>query len=554
MIGLFKSLTSARQYNFIELELGGEIPEEEERVFIPFFPFFPRKRKLTIWDLERLFWYASINPKILGVLIKIRGLKVGLARAEAIRRGIRELREVGKRVFIYVEEAGNIEYLIASAGEKVFLPRWSVLNLIGLKAEVTFFKDMLDKLGIKPQTRVVGDYKSAVEMFTRNSMSDFHRQMLESVLEDIFTYFVRYVAEDRGIDEKRLKELIDSGPFTSEEALNLGLVDGVLYEGELERKIEDMVGVSVEKISATAFLRMEGVKEFFRSVKERIKGEANTVALLVDSGIITLGESKGGGGTKTLGSRTVVKILQKIADDKSIKALIYRVSTPGGSGIASDLICSQLRYVSEKKPVIVSMSDVAASGGYLIALGAKRIVAEGFTLTGSIGIIGGKFNVKGFLNRVGITKEWILRGKRAMMFSLYKEFSKEEEQRLADILNAFYKSFIQKVASARGILLEEVESLAQGRVWTGRQAKELGLVDEIGGIRKAIDIAKREAGIPEGVTPFIRLVAKPRGIQIMPFSRDLGGKVEISPLFLEILDTLERERFLALMPVCISIS
>lgn len=541
---LSRIIDSIKRYNFIELELRGEIPEEEERSI---FPFLPRKGKLTVWDLERLFLYLSDSPKVLGVLVKIRELRIGLARAESIRRGILKLRERGKKVFVYLESADNIQYLIGSASEKIFMPPWAMLNLIGLSAEVTFFKDTLDKLGIEAQIKGLGEYKSAAETFTRRAMSEPHKSMMDSIISDIYSQFVKYISQGRGMEEERIMTLIDDGPFLAEEARERRLIDEIVYECDLEKRIEKIMDLRIQKISPRIFLKVADVNETVLSIKNRIRGNASTIALVCDSGLITLGESRGRAGAKTIGSQTLIKILDKLSKDKSIKAIVLRISSPGGSGVASDLIRYQIKSVSEKKPVIISMSDVAASGGYMIALGANKIVADSLSLTGSIGIVFGKFNLNSFLKKLGVTKEWITRGKRALMFSSYRGFTKKEEQKLDAIMESFYKDFVEKVAEGRAMDFESAEQLARGRVWTGRQAKEAGLIDELGGIKEAIEIAKREAGIPDGVSPRIKFVSKPKGIQFTPFGKSFAWSIQFDS-FVDSLQELGRERVFALMP------
>jgi protease-4 len=269
--------------------------------------------------------------------------------------------------------------------------------------------------------------------------------------------------------------------------------------------------------------------------------------------MVTLGESKGSGGTKTLGSQTLLKVLRKVEGDKNIKAIVLRISSPGGSGIASDIISNQLKIISEKKPVIVSMSDVAASGGYLIAIGARKIVAEPLTLTGSIGIISGKFIIKDFLAKLGVTKEAVKRGTRALMFSSYRGFTEDEEEKLNQIMKSFYEDFIKKVAMARGMDFKAAEGLARGRVWTGRQAKDNGLIDELGGIKESIQIAKKEAGIPDDISPFIKFFSKPKGIQFYLRDRNIifGGKLDY---LIENIKSLKNEAILTLMPFWIDIN
>jgi protease IV len=544
-----KVIDSIRRCNFVEIELQGEIVEEEERFIIP---FFPRKRKLNIWDLEKIFLNVSKSPDIRGVLIKIRDLKIGLARAEAIRRGILELREKGKRVFVYLESPGNLEYMIGSAAEKIFILPWSILNLIGLKAEITFFKDALDKLGIEAEIKGLGEYKSASETFTRRSMSEPHRDMIDSIIDDLYLQFVRYISQGRGISEEKIKSLIDSGPFLPEEALKTGLVDELGYEDDLGKNIEEAMDLQIRKIRAEGFLRIIKIREMIRSLIGKIKGNPETIALVSDSGMVMLGESRGSGGTKILGSQTLIGMLRRVADDKSIKALVLRISSPGGSGVASDLIWHQLKIISEKKPVVVSMSDVAASGGYLIALGARKIVAEPMTLTGSIGIISGKFNLKNFFTKVGVTKDVVMRGSRALMFSGYKEFTKDEEEKLGEIMKSLYEDFVKKVADSRGMDFKSAEQLARGRVWTGKQAKEIGLIDELGGIKEAIQIAKKEAGISEDVSPVIKFFSKPKGIRLTSFSRSFTWRTQIESLQ-NFLQALKREAVLALVSFWIEV-
>ncbi|MGH7890242.1 MAG: signal peptide peptidase SppA, partial [Thermodesulfobacteriota bacterium] len=352
--------------------------------------------------------------------------------------------------------------------------------------------------------------------------------------------------------EKTIKSLIDEGPFLAQEALKKGLIDETLYEFDLEKEIEDRMSLKIQRISARSFLKLFTIAETGGSLIDRIRGNSDTIALVADSGMITLGESRGSGSAKTLGSETLIRILKRLADDKRIKAIVLRISSPGGSGVASDLIRRQVKSVSEKKPVVISMSNVAASGGYMIALGANKIVADSMSITGSIGIVSGKFNLNSFLKKLGVTKEWITRGKRALMFSSNKGFTKKEEEKLDAIMESFYRDFVEKVAQARTMEYESAELLARGRVWTGKQAKEKGLVDELGGINEAIEIAKKEAEIPEEVFPTIRFVSKPKGIQFNPFGKSFALGVEFDSLMRN-LQTLEREKILALMPFWIEV-
>ena len=546
---LQRIIDSIGKYNFIEIALEGDLSEEEEKYLIP---FFPRKKKLTMWDLERIFDHVSKSHNVKGVLLIIRTLKIGLARAEAIRRNIRELRERGKGVFAYLEAGGNIEYLISSAAAKIFLPPWSTLNLIGLKAEASFLKDALDKLGIQAQLKGLGRYKSAAETFTRSDMSDSHREMLGSILDDIFAQFIEAIANGRGVEEESIKELVDRGPFTAEDALEERLVNGIGYQDDFEEAIRESLGIQIRKIGAISVLRIIKFRDLIRRVFATIKGRPYIIAIVSDSGMISHGSSKGTGVAKILGSQTIINLLNNLAKDRNVKAIILRILTPGGSGLASDLICHQLKVIANKKPVVVSMSDIAASGGYLIALGANKIVAEPFTLTGSIGIISGKFNLQNLYNKLGVIKESIIRGKSALMFSSSRGFTKAEEENLLKMMKSFYNRFVGIVAIERKKDFKTAESLSRGRVWTGRQAKKHGLIDEIGGIRLAIEVAKREAGIPETTSPVVKFISKPKGLQFDPFAKSIVLKQQFETL-IELMTDLDNEAVLALMPYWIRI-
>jgi protease-4 len=236
-----------------------------------------------------------------------------------------------------------------------------------------------------------------------------------------------------------------------------------------------------------------------------------------------------------------------------VKAIILRILTPGGSGLASDLICNHLKVIAERKPIVVSMSDVAASGGYLIGLGASKIVAEPFTLTGSIGVISGKFNLQNLYDKLGVIKESITRGKRALMFSSSRGFTRAEEENLLKMMSSLYNRFVERVAIARKKDFEKAERLSRGRVWTGRQAKGHGLIDEIGGMRVAIEVAKREAGISETVSPVVRFISRPKGLQIDPFSKSIALKQQFE-VMIELVTDLDDEAVLALMPFWIRIN
>lgn len=542
---IFKSIT---KYNFVRMELRGEIPEEEERRL---FPLLGGRKVLTLAEIEKTLIALEDDDDILGIILVVSELRIGLGRANSLRARLLNLKTKGKKVVVYLESGGNIEYLIATAGEHVFLPPWALLNLIGLSAEVTFFRDTLDKLGIVAQLKGFGEYKSAAETFTRDSMSGPHREMIDSIIGDLEAQLEDCIAVGRGIQPNEVKNLIDRGPFVADWALELGLIDGICYESELDDKAGEIAGTKVHSVSAHRFHRMLKIKERAVSFIGRITGKGGIVAVVADTGIVTLGESRGSGAMKTMGSSSLLRLLEGVAKDKMVKALVLRILTPGGSGVASDLIRKRIERISENIPVVVSMSDVAASGGYMIALGARCVVADSMSLTGSIGVVYGKFNLKDFYEKMGVKKEWVSYGKNSRMFTFSKGFSEEEEKRLDEIMRFYYKGFVSEVSKGRDMGSDEAEKAAKGRVWTGRQAKELGLVDELGGVWEAVKIAAEQAGLTEDAV-YVKLYSEDKGIQLSSLFKASAYLEALDGLFRDI-NALGREGALAIMPYYIDI-
>jgi protease-4 len=538
-----------RRYNFLGLDLRGEIPEEEEKGLLS---LFGRRRKLTFGEIEKILSYAERSDGVTGVIVAIRELKIGPARANSLRRRLLGLRRSGKRVFVYLESGGNIEYLIASAGEYIYMPPWAMLNLVGLGAEVTFFKDLLDKLGISARLKGYGEYKSAAETFTRDSMSGAHREMVYSIIGNLETQLEESISEGRGLNAADVKAVIDRGPFVPESALAEGLIDGTAYESEIEDRAGEVTGLKVKSISARHFNRMLRIGERLRSIAGKLRGKGGTIAVVADSGFVTLGESAGRGAMKTMGSDSVLAQLDRVSGDRSVKGLVFRIMTPGGSGTASDLIRKRLKEISATIPVVVSMSDVSASGGYLISLGAGKIVADPMTLTGSIGVVSGKFELGDLYRKLGVKKELIPIGKKSLMFSASRGFSEEEEEKLDELMKFYYGEFVRAVSEGRGLDEAHAEKAAKGRVWTGAQARDLGLVDELGGFWDAVDIVRREAGLPEDKMPVLRFYPAGRGIKIASLFGDAGY-----PEFLSVLTESASlhgwEGCLAVMPFRISV-
>jgi protease-4 len=354
--------------------------------------------------------------------------------------------------------------------------------------------------------------------------------MVDSILGNLEEQLEGSISDGRGIEPAQVRALIDCGPFVTSTALAGGLIDGTAYESEIEDRASDVTGIKVKSLSARHYNRVLKIKEKLGSIVGRIWGGTGSIAVVADSGIVALGESLGRGAMKTIGSASVLAQLDRVSRDRDVKALVFRIMTPGGSGVASDLIRRRLRSISEKIPVIVSMSDVSASGGYLIALGAGKIVAGPATLTGSIGIVYGKFELVELYRKLGVKKEIISLGKKSLMFSSSRGFSEEEERKLDELMEFYYGEFVSMVSEARGLDMARAENAAKGRVWTGAQAKELGLVDELGGFWDAVTIAVREAGLPEDEFPRLRFYTPQRGIRLSSLFGDAGYSEFLSVL------------------------
>jgi protease-4 len=437
---------------------------------------------------------AKVDSRIGAVLLNINFPNVGWGKADELRGAIADVRASGKPVYAYMEIGMNKEYYIASAAEKVFLAPAGDIYINGFAAEVTFFRGSLDKLGVEPEVIKIGAYKNAPDQFSRKEMSKEHEEVMNAIIDEYYNRFVNGIAEARKKSPEDVKAMIDNAPYHAPEAKQLGLIDEAAYRDQVYDELKNRLGYKegdkIRTVSGASY------KEISSDSLGLNNGER--VAVVYASGAINVGRSsRSAFGGESLGSDTLVKAINDAAEDNSIKAIVLRVDSPGGSALASDLMWHAIENAKAKKPVVVSMADVAASGGYYIACNADKIVAEPSTLTGSIGVFMGKPVMKGFYDWVGISNQYVMRGKNAGIFRESEKWTPEERAKMEDQTNKIYwDDFVPKVAKGRGKTNEDVNAIAQGRVWTGAQAKERGLVDEIGGLEKSIEIAKQLAKLP----------------------------------------------------------
>lgn len=450
----------------------------------------------SLTDLLMQVRKAKADERIGAILLDINLSDAGWAKAEELRDAVMDFRSSGKPVYAYIEAGFNKEYYIASACDRIYVMPGGHLFTYGFAAEAMFFRGALDKLGIYPDVYKIGQYKNAPDQYTNKEMSEGHREVVNALLDDLFNRYVETIAKTRNKSPEEVRALIDNAPYSAWDAQKNGMIDGANYRDEVEAELKKRLGYKESD-------KLETVNDSeYRKVEPESLGlnEGESIAVIYASGEIHSGKSNSSPfGEQTVGSDTLVKAITDARDDEKIKAIVLRVDSPGGSSYASDMIWHAVESARQKKPVVASMSDLAASGGYYISCNANRIIAEPSTFTGSIGIYAGKPVVKGLYDWLGVSNEYILRGKNAGMFRETEPFTTEERARFEGMISStYYNDFVPKVARGRSRDAVYIDSIGQGRVWTGTQGREKGLVDEFGGLDRAVQVASQLANLPAG--------------------------------------------------------
>ncbi len=472
---------------YLELLLKDEIVEGQ-----PEYSIFSRKARTALQGILEVLHRAAKDPKVVALSLTLDHLASGWAQLSDLRRALAAFRQSGKSVYCHMQDGGNGEYYLASACDQIFMPPAAHLHLVGLSAEVFFFRDILDRFGIDARLQSIGEYKSAAEMFTRTSMSAPAREQLDVLLDDHYEELCRAI-QSRGFTREEAAVQIDSGPYTAREALKRKLLDDVCYQDEVIDKLKGKLGEKIHPIPADRYPAGDGF------IKRLLTFRRARLAVINVVGHIDSGEShRNQLGRNVTGSETIGTFLDHASRSRRVRAIILRINSPGGSGLASDLIWRKISLAGKKKPIVASFGDVAASGGYYIASAASHIVAEPTSITGSIGVLAGKIVARELMNRLAIHRESIQRGEHAGYDSPFSEFSQEEADRLIQQMREFYQEdFVKKVADGRKMGEEAVDQVGRGRVWSGKRAKEHKLVDEIGGLTEAIRQARKLADIPD---------------------------------------------------------
>jgi protease-4 len=468
---------------------------------------------------------ARKDPAVKALYLQIDGLGIGWGKVDELRRVIADFQKAGKKVYAYIESGTTKDYVVATACDRVCLPESGWLMLTGLQAEVTFYKGLFDKIGVHADMLQMGEYKGAAEPYTRDRMSKPFRERMESVLKDYYEEsLVKAIAQSRkGLTPEKVKQLIDEGPYTARGAVTAGLADEIAYADDFEKTIKSSVKAdevkvvrdyAKEKLKDLDLSNPFAILKLLAGPTHKRRSSRDKIVLLYATGTIVTG--KGGTslfGGDQVGSTTMVEAIRKAEQDKTVKAIVLRVDSPGGSALASDLIWNELRR--SKKPVVASMSDVAASGGYYISMACRKIYAEPGTLTGSIGVVGGKLVLGGLEKKVGLNTDVIKLGAHAGILSSTFPFSESEKKAMTALMKDVYDQFLSKAIEGRdraGKKFSRADFLkfAEGRVWTGRQAKAIGLVDELGTLEDAIVAAKVMAKLPRDADVELLSLPKPR--------------------------------------------
>lgn len=523
-------LWGRRAPDYIVIDLKGSLPERAVRR-----PWWQRMLlgppPLSVEELNDTLDFIAHTPRVQGVILRIGPVEAQLARVQNVRAAIRRFRERGKRTIAYLEEPGLAHYLIAGAAETIVAPESGLLWLEGLAMGNYFVKDALQRAGVEAQVEAIAEYKTAMDPYRRSSMSEAHREMLDAILDSQFHDILSCVANDRQLTKERARQLIDKALMTAPEAKHAGLIDRLLYEDDLPH-----------------YLALDGRPariDVLHSARKRLRlpfrwRHRRTIGVISLEGVIVPGESRRIPlpiprnpfvAQVSAGSATLSRALRLAERNPRVASVVFHVDSPGGDALASDLIWREVVRLSRRKPVVAYMGDLAASGGYFVLAGSRHVVAQSGTLTGSIGILAAKAAAEDLLRRADVHYEYIARGRNALLMHPAQAWDDDARAGIRAILTERYSLFKRRVAEGRGMSDEQVEEIARGRVWTGKEALERGLVDELGDFQAAVQKAKELAGLPlDRYVPVVSIMPPRKSLLPLPFSEDGNLPNELSRL------------------------
>lgn len=500
--------------HWLDVRIADDLPERSLDGF--------GRPELGLLDLLRCLDAVREDARFDGVLLRISGSLGSFGRAASVARALRAVQDAGRRVVVWAEGLTAEHLCMVSSADLLLMPESGQVHLVGLSIERFFVRGLLEQIGAKPDVVHIGRYKSAGETFTRDTMSDTEREQLDAWQEDVFGDLVASIGRGRDLSEDRVRELIDGGPYPARVAIDVGLIDALAYPDELDRHLGDVsLGLDATNREARRPRRVDAVAYHLG-----FAGDAGYESLWRDRPrlvqLLAVGNVSRGTSPRAITSEGTGAVLEALRTSASVRGVLLRVESGGGDALASDLLHRQVERLTREKPVVVSMGDVVASGGYYIAAAADSIHAEGATLTGSIGVVGGKLDLSGLYEKLGVAKDGVQRGKRAGLLSESRGFSADERAAIRREMQAIYGTFVDRVARGRRLEHEKVEDIAGGRVWSGHRAEALGLVDGIGGPLEALRDLMARAGL--GPSERFPLVTLPRASWVSTWlSSALGG-------------------------------
>ena len=481
--------TKVAENSILELCLNFPIQDNAGNLKFKDFPFLDENKKDGLFDLVNAIDYASTDDNIKGITIEPKFLNAGITQTKTLREALIRFKESGKFVTAYADIYTQLDYYLSSVADTIYINPVGDLDFRGLATELLYMKDIQEKTGVKMDVIRLGKYKSAVEPFLDSEMSEANREQISSYLNSIWSNLRKEIGESRNLDMEHLDEIAnDLLARTPERAVEVGLADKIAYYSEYEAVLRNALGVKeekeIERINLVDYTVKIGRQNAYKYNKDKI-------AVIYAQGEIVYGD----GGVKKIGPKEMNDAIIKAKNDKAVKAIVLRVNSPGGSALTSELIWKELEEAKKVKPVIVSMGDFAASGGYYIAAGGDKIFAEPTTITGSIGVFGMLPNIKGLADKIGINAQQVTTNDNAIPFSVFEEMTESQEEYIRESILEVYDLFKKRVADGRGMTLDEVEEIAQGRVWTGEEALSLGLVDALGGLDAALQYAAEQVDL-----------------------------------------------------------
>ena len=517
---------------------------------------FQMDSKMGLNDILKSLDHAASDDRIKGIYIDMKGVAAGAATTEEIRNALLKFKESGKFILSYGEAYSQKGYFLATVSDEIWLNPEGLVAFNGLGAEIMFYKNLLEKLEVEPQIIRYGKFKSAVEPLILEKMSEANREQIMSYVGSIWNSLVGAIGESRGISEDELNRYANEALIrNADSCLTYKLVDKLVYKDEVLAELKTRLGVEEDDdIESISIGEYKNVPEK-RGDDDKAYSKERIAVVYATGGI-----ESGKGDHETIGSETISKAIRKARKDENVKAIVLRVNSPGGSALASDVIWREVGLAKAIKPVIVSMGDVAASGGYYIACDATKILASPTTITGSIGVFGILMNIKGLLNnKLGITIDTVKTNKFADLGSFYRPLTEEERAIIQEGVNEIYFDFIGKVGEGRGMTSADVDSIGQGRVWAGTDAIDIGLVDEFGGLERAIEIAAEEAGLenyrlkelPEQKDPIEEIIAEITGEKAQASVKETLGP--LYPYFKDLKEASEMKGVQARLPYTIRI-